>query len=68
MLVSLVDPRGFCAGVSMAVKCLDLALQKLGGPVYVFHEIVHNRHVVADFEVKGAIFVNEIEDVPENGR
>ncbi|HKS92181.1 MAG TPA: 4-hydroxy-3-methylbut-2-enyl diphosphate reductase [Tepidiformaceae bacterium] len=62
--VILANPRGFCAGVNMAIDALDHALKLFGAPVYVYHEIVHNRHVVAGFRQKGAIFVEAIEDVP----
>ncbi|MBN9494183.1 4-hydroxy-3-methylbut-2-enyl diphosphate reductase [bacterium] len=65
MRVILANPRGFCAGVNMAIDALDHALKLFGAPVYVYHEIVHNRHVVAGFREKGAIFVERIEDVPE---
>lgn len=64
MKVVLVNPRGFCAGVVMAVKCLDRTLRELGAPIYVYHEIVHNRHVVEQFQARGAIFVDDVEDVP----
>ena len=64
MKIILANPRGFCAGVEMAIDSLDLAIQKLGPPVYVFHEIVHNRHVVDSFCGRGAIFVNDLADVP----
>lgn len=65
MKVLLASPRGFCAGVHMAIDSLDLALQAFGAPVYVYHEIVHNRYVVETFRAKGAIFVDHLEDVPE---
>jgi 4-hydroxy-3-methylbut-2-enyl diphosphate reductase len=64
MKVILANPRGFCAGVNMAVDSLDLALQAFGAPVYVYHEIVHNKYVVETFRRKGAVFVNELEEVP----
>lgn len=64
MKVILANPRGFCAGVNMAVDSLDLALQAFGSPVYVYHEIVHNKYVVETFRQKGAVFVNELEEVP----
>ncbi len=64
MRAILVSPRGFCAGVNMAIESLDLAIQVFGTPIYVYHEIVHNRHVVAAFRDKGAVFVNRIDDVP----
>lgn len=62
----LANPRGFCAGVDRAVEIVERALAKFGGPVYVRHEIVHNRRVVDDLAAKGAVFVEEIDDVPDN--
>jgi 4-hydroxy-3-methylbut-2-enyl diphosphate reductase len=62
--VILARPRGFCAGVEMAVETVERALGKHGPPLYVFHEIVHNRHVVDDFKQRGVTFVNSIEEVP----
>jgi 4-hydroxy-3-methylbut-2-enyl diphosphate reductase len=64
MKVILASPRGFCAGVNMAIESLDLALREFGSPVYVYHEIVHNKYVVQAFQDKGAIFVNELDEVP----
>ena len=64
--VILAKPRGFCAGVEMAIATVDRALEKHGAPLYVFHEIVHNQHVVADFQRRGVIFVNSIADVPQH--
>ncbi len=64
MKIILAAPRGFCAGVNMAVESLDLALQRFGPPVYVYHEIVHNQHVVQSFREKGAVFVDHLEDIP----
>ena len=63
----LAAPRGFCAGVDRAVQIVALALAKYGAPVYVRHEIVHNRHVVAGLEARGAVFVDEIDQVPQGG-
>jgi 4-hydroxy-3-methylbut-2-en-1-yl diphosphate reductase len=63
--VILAKPRGFCAGVEMAIETVQRALEKHGAPLYVFHEIVHNQHVVADFQRRGVIFVNSIADVPQ---
>ena len=60
----LAAPRGFCAGVDRAIKIVELALQKWGAPVYVRHEIVHNKYVVDDLRAKGAVFVEELEDCP----
>jgi len=63
----LAAPRGFCAGVERAVRIVELAIEKFGAPVYVRHEIVHNRFVVQALEKSGAVFVEKIEDVPESG-
>ena len=60
----LAAPRGFCAGVDRAIKIVELALEKWGAPVYVRHEIVHNRFVVDGLRAKGAVFVEELEDCP----
>ncbi|HET6883983.1 MAG TPA: 4-hydroxy-3-methylbut-2-enyl diphosphate reductase [Pirellulales bacterium] len=67
MRILLAAPRGFCAGVNMAVEALDRALTLMGAPLYVFHEIVHNRHVVDRFRAKGAVFVNDLTEVPPGG-
>jgi 4-hydroxy-3-methylbut-2-en-1-yl diphosphate reductase len=67
MKVILANPRGFCAGVNMAIDCVDEVLRKHGPPVYVFHEIVHNKHVVDDFRSRGVTFVDDIAEVPEGG-
>lgn len=64
MKIILAAPRGFCAGVNMAIESLDLALEAFGPPVYVYHEIVHNKYVVETFRRKGAVFVDRLEDVP----
>ena len=64
MKVLLAAPRGFCAGVNMAIESLDLALNAFGAPVYVYHEIVHNKFVVETFRDKGAIFVDDLNDIP----
>jgi len=64
--ILLAAPRGFCAGVDRAIKIVELALERFGAPVYVRHEIVHNRHVVEDLEEKGAVFVEELEEVPND--
>ena len=66
MKIILAAPRGFCAGVNMAVQSLDLALKHFGPPIYVYHEIVHNQHVVHTFEGKGAVFVNLLEEIPSD--
>lgn len=65
MNITLVQPRGFCAGVERAIEIVEQALEKHGAPVYVFHEIVHNRHVVEGLRERGAIFVEDINDVPQ---
>jgi 4-hydroxy-3-methylbut-2-enyl diphosphate reductase len=67
MRVILANPRGFCAGVNMAIDCVDQVLALRGPPVYVYHEIVHNRHVVNRFERKGVTFVDDIHEVPVGG-
>jgi len=64
MKVILAAPRGFCAGVNMAIESLDLAIQAFGTPIYVYHEIVHNKYVVDTFRAKGAVFVDDLADVP----
>src|SRR5262245_63444043 len=61
----LAAPRGFCAGVDRAIDIVDMALQVYGAPIYVRHEIVHNRHVVEDLRQKGAVFTDDLTDVPE---
>ncbi len=65
--VLLAEPRGFCAGVSMAIAALDMAIEKLGTPIYVYHEIVHNRYVVEEFTARGAVFVESVDQVPVGG-
>jgi len=65
MRILLAEPRGFCAGVVRAIEIVERALAIHGAPVYVRHEIVHNRHVVEDLRAKGAVFVNELDEVPE---
>jgi 4-hydroxy-3-methylbut-2-en-1-yl diphosphate reductase len=67
MKVILAQPRGFCAGVVRAIDIVERALEKYGAPVYVRHEIVHNRHVVDSLKAKGARFVDELDEVPEGG-
>jgi 4-hydroxy-3-methylbut-2-enyl diphosphate reductase len=64
MEVLLAQPRGFCAGVDRAIEIVERALQVHGAPIYVRHEIVHNTHVVADLRNKGAVFVDELSEVP----
>ena len=66
--VILAKPRGFCAGVEMAIESVERALERHGAPLYVFHEIVHNQHVVADFSKRGVHFVQSIDEVPAGAR
>ncbi len=66
MKIILANPRGFCAGVNMAIDSLERALQLFGTPLYVYHEIVHNRHVVERFKKRGVVFVDAIDDIPAN--
>ena len=63
--ITLCAPRGFCAGVDRAIQIVELALEKYGAPVYVRHEIVHNRYVVDGLKAKGAVFVEELDEIPE---
>ena len=63
----LAAPRGFCAGVDRAIQIVELALKQHGAPVYVRHEIVHNRYVVDSLKAKGAVFVEELDEVPDGG-
>ena len=65
--VLLCSPRGFCAGVVRAIDTVELALSRYGAPVYVRHEIVHNRYVVESLKAKGAVFVEELDEIPETG-
>jgi 4-hydroxy-3-methylbut-2-enyl diphosphate reductase len=67
MRVILAQPRGFCAGVERAIEIVERAIDKFGAPVYVRHEIVHNRHVVESLRAKGAHFVDELDEVPPGG-
>ncbi|MCB1042375.1 MAG: 4-hydroxy-3-methylbut-2-enyl diphosphate reductase [Acidobacteria bacterium] len=62
--ITICRPNGFCAGVERAIKIVDLALEAYGAPIYVNHEIVHNQHVVDDLASKGAVFVDDLNDVP----
>jgi 4-hydroxy-3-methylbut-2-enyl diphosphate reductase len=65
MKIILANPRGFCAGVNMAIECLERALEFFGSPVYVYHEIVHNKYVVDRFKGRGTVFVESIDEVPQ---
>ena len=67
MEVILANPRGFCAGVDRAIEIVDRALEMFGAPIYVRHEVVHNRYVVTDLRDRGAVFVDELEEVPDGG-
>ena len=66
--VVLAQPRGFCAGVERAIEIVERALKKYGPPIYVRHEIVHNRHVVEDLRTRGAVFVDELDEIPHGAR
>src|SRR5918994_5691743 len=66
MQIILAQPRGFCAGVVRAIEIVERALKKYGAPVYVRHEIVHNKHVVDSLKAKGARFVEELSEIPDN--
>lgn len=66
--VLLAGPRGFCAGVDRAIRVVEEAIRRYGAPVYVRHEIVHNRTVVEALEAQGAIFVEELDEVPADGQ
>src|SRR6478672_7576266 len=65
LTIYVAAPRGFCAGVDRAIQIVELALAKYGAPVYVRHEIVHNRHVVEALKAKGAIFIEELDEIPD---
>jgi 4-hydroxy-3-methylbut-2-en-1-yl diphosphate reductase len=67
MDVILANPRGFCAGVERAIEIVERALEQFGAPIYVRHEIVHNKYVVENLRAKGAVFVEELDDVPAGG-
>ena len=62
--VLLAEPRGFCAGVDRAIEIVERALLRFGAPIYVRHEIVHNTYVVDDLKAKGAVFIEDLADVP----
>ena len=65
MQVLLANPRGFCAGVDRAIDIVERALELFGAPIYVRHEVVHNRHVVERLRALGAVFVDELDEVPD---
>ena len=67
MDILLANPRGFCAGVDRAIEIVKRAIESLGAPIYVRHEVVHNRFVVEDLKSRGAVFVEELDEVPEGG-
>jgi 4-hydroxy-3-methylbut-2-enyl diphosphate reductase len=67
MKIILANPRGFCAGVNMAIESLERALELYGTPLYVYHEIVHNRPIVDRFHKRGVVFVDDISEIPEGG-
>ncbi len=67
MHVLLANPRGFCAGVNMAIDALETAIKHFGTPIYAYHEIVHNRPIVEQYTAKGVVFVDHISEVPEHG-
>ena len=64
MPILLANPRGFCAGVDRAIAIVERAIEKFGAPIYVRHEVVHNKYVCDDLRAKGAIFVDDLADVP----
>ncbi len=66
MKISLANPRGFCAGVDRAIEIVNRAIELFGAPIYVKHEVVHNRFVVNNLKAKGAIFVEELEEIPDD--
>ncbi|MEO5867883.1 MAG: 4-hydroxy-3-methylbut-2-enyl diphosphate reductase, partial [Sphingomonas sp.] len=65
LTLMIAAPRGFCAGVDRAIQIVELAIEKHGAPVYVRHEIVHNKFVVDTLRAKGAVFVEELDEVPD---
>ena len=66
--IFLASPRGFCAGVDRAIEIVNIAIEKFGSPVYVRHEIVHNKQVVDELKEKGAIFIEEISEIKDLSR
>ncbi|MGB5475271.1 MAG: 4-hydroxy-3-methylbut-2-enyl diphosphate reductase [Gammaproteobacteria bacterium] len=67
MKILLANPRGFCAGVDRAIEIVERALELFGAPIYVRHEVVHNRHVVEGLRARGTVFVDELDEVPDGG-
>ena len=65
MKIFLANPRGFCAGVDRAIEIVERAIEKHGAPIYVRHEVVHNKFVVNNLKKKGAIFVEEVDEIPK---
>ncbi len=65
MKIILANPRGFCAGVNMAIESLERSLDLFGAPLFVYHEIVHNKYVVERFKKRGVVFVESLQEVPE---
>ena len=63
--IYLANPRGFCAGVSRAISIVEAAIEKFGSPIYVHHEVVHNRYVVEDLRQRGAVFIESLDEVPD---
>ena len=68
MKILLASPRGFCAGVNMAIESLERAIELFGTPLYVYHEIVHNQYVVERFRAQGVVFVESLEEAPEGSQ
>ena len=66
MDIKLANPRGFCAGVDRAIDIVNRALEVFGAPIYVRHEVVHNKFVVDDLRARGAVFVDELDEVPDD--
>jgi 4-hydroxy-3-methylbut-2-enyl diphosphate reductase len=66
MLITTANPRGFCAGVDRAIAIVDRALEVFGAPIYVRHEVVHNKFVVDDLRQRGAVFVDELHEIPDD--